>query len=80
MAASPSDKKDVEQVEQGNHSGDDDMSRQDEGNLEYDAALKEQDRWLPIANGVCNILSVRSPLLRDLMYSSLPLPSRLSNV
>lgn len=52
MAASPPEKTEVEQTQSGEDEGD--MSRQDEGAQGAglgDFEVKEQDRWLPIANG-----------------------------
>ena len=51
MAASPPKDTDVEQNQSGEDEGD--MSRQDEaqGGGLGDFEVKEQDRWLPIANG-----------------------------
>ncbi|KAK5106131.1 transcriptional activator hap3 [Lithohypha guttulata] len=51
MATSPPKDTDVEQNQSGEDEGD--MSRQDEahGGGLGDFEVKEQDRWLPIANG-----------------------------
>lgn len=61
MAASPPKDEDVEQ----NQSGEDDggMSRQDEahGGGLGDFEVKEQDRWLPIANGWSNLFLTCHP-------------------
>lgn len=53
MAASPPKEPDVEQTQSGEEEGD--MSRQDDtqGGALGDFEVKEQDRWLPIANGWC---------------------------
>lgn len=67
----------VEEIEQDRASGDneqhadapaqdDDMSHRNDA-LDYDFEVKEQDRWLPIANGKCVPVCV---------ISSLPAPTR----
>lgn len=58
MAASPSKDPDVEQTQSGEEEGD--MSRQDEGQGGGlgDFEVKEQDRWLPIANGWSSFISL----------------------
>ncbi|KAJ9662508.1 hypothetical protein H2198_001397 [Neophaeococcomyces mojaviensis] len=55
MAASPPKEPDVEQTQSGEEEGD--MSRQDEGQGGGlgDFEVKEQDRWLPIANEVQHV-------------------------
>lgn len=49
MAASPPKEPDVEQTQSGEEEGD--MSRHDDAIGLGDFEVKEQDRWLPIANG-----------------------------
>jgi len=51
MAASPPKETELEQTQSGDEEGD--MSRHDEGQGGGlgDFEVKEQDRWLPIANG-----------------------------
>lgn len=48
MSDSPSDPKETE-VEQGPQSPDPEAPM--EGNIGFEFEVKEQDRWLPIANG-----------------------------
>lgn len=60
MAASPPKGEDVEQNQSGEDEGE--MSRQDEGHGGLgDFEVKEQDRWLPIANGWSNFFSACYP-------------------
>jgi len=67
MSPSPQPEPDVDQPDQTPEDNDPqnkDMSlRDDDPNLGYDFEVKEQDRWLPIANGECdcnNTFSVTS--------------------
>jgi len=69
MAASPPKETELEQTQSGDEEGD--MSRHDEGQGGGlgDFEVKEQDRWLPIANGWSHFISIvspSSPLQRDL--------------
>jgi len=57
MSASPSDPKDTE-VEQGPQSPDPEVPM--EGNIGFEFEVKEQDRWLPIAN-VARIMKTALP-------------------
>lgn len=61
MAASPTKEPDVEQTQSGEEEGD--MSRQEEGQGGGlgDFEVKEQDRWLPIANGWSSFISYVLP-------------------
>jgi len=58
MSPSPQPEPDVDQPDQTPEDNDPqnkDMSlRDDDPNLGYDFEVKEQDRWLPIANGECD--------------------------
>ncbi|RKF75566.1 transcription factor HAP3 [Golovinomyces cichoracearum] len=60
MSASPSPKEDVEPAVQSPPDDLDAQMNQDPG-LSYELEVKEQDRWLPIANGKMTI-SLREDL------------------
>ncbi|RKF80333.1 Subunit of the heme-activated glucose-repressed Hap2p-3p-4p-5p CCAAT-binding complex [Golovinomyces cichoracearum] len=60
MSASPSPKEDVEAAVQSPPDDPDAQMNQDPG-LSYELEVKEQDRWLPIANGKMTI-SLREDL------------------
>jgi len=56
MSASPQPEQEVDQQEQtpddNDPNAEKDMNRpEDDPNFQYDFEVKEQDRWLPIANG-----------------------------
>jgi len=59
MSASPQQEPEVDRPDQTPEDNDPqskDMNhRDDDPNLGYDFEVKEQDRWLPIANGECNL-------------------------
>lgn len=62
MAASPPEKTEVEQTQSGEDDGD--MKMQEEGQQGQglgDFEVKEQDRWLPIANGWSSLILYTHP-------------------
>lgn len=63
MAASPPKEADVEQTQSGEDEGD--MSRHEELGGLGDFEVKEQDRWLPIANGLSSSSLMYYPKLLE---------------